>query len=195
MPLILESIVVTTSAAGEAHVAPYGLIADGDGYVLAPFRPSPAIANLAERPVAVASAPADIRILAGCVTGRRDWPTEPAERVDGRRLADAWSHIELAVARVEEDATRPRYHCRVVHEVAVRPFRGFNRAEAAVIEAAILSTRLAILPREKIERELGYLAIAVDKTAGPAELEAWGWIEARIRHYFEGPDRDDDGRE
>lgn len=185
MPLILESIVVTTSAAGAAHVAPYGLIAEGDGYVLAPFRPSPAIENLAARPFAVASAPADIRILAGCVTGRRDWPTEPAERVDGRRLVEAYSHTELAVVEVEADATRPRYRCRVVQERAVRPFRGFNRAEAAVIEGAILTTRLAMLPRDKIERELGYLRIAIEKTAGAAEAEAWGWIEARIRSYFD----------
>jgi hypothetical protein len=50
-----------------------------------------------------------------------------------------------------------------------------------VIEAAILSTRLQMLPAEKIRAEIAYLAIAVEKTAGPAEAEAWSWIEAKIR--------------
>ena len=31
-------------------------------------------------------------------------------------------------------------------------------------------------PREKIESELRYLRIAIDKTAGEAEREAWEWL-------------------
>ena len=58
----------------------------------------------------------------------------------------------------------------------MRPFLGLNRAQAAVLEAAILVSRLHMLPRAKVERELGYLAIAIDKTAGEAEREAWGWL-------------------
>jgi hypothetical protein len=39
-----------------------------------------------------------------------------------------------------------------------------------------LVSRLQLLPPEKIAAELGYLRIAVDKTAGPEEREAWGWL-------------------
>jgi hypothetical protein len=183
MGFILETIVVTTDAAGTPHIAPYGLIADGDGWVLAPFRPSLAIANLEENPFAVASSPRDIRVIAGCVTGRRDWPTEPAGHVPGRRLADAHAHLELAVDGVEEHEQRPRFRCRVVAEIAVRPWRGYNRAQNAVLEAAILSTRLAMLPPEKVDSEIAYLSIAIEKTAGPAEREAWGWIIDRIEAH------------
>ncbi len=186
MGLILETIVVTTAADGTAHVAPYGVIVEDDAYVIAPFRPSPAIANLTANPYAVASSPRDVRVIAGCVTGRRDWPTEPAGSVPGRRLADAFSHLELAVTDVIDDPQRPRFRCRLVDEVTVAPYRGDNRARAAVIEAAILSTRLGLLPAEKIELELEYLTIAVDKTAGPAEREAWEWILARIRDHLAG---------
>ena len=56
------------------------------------------------------------------------------------------------------------------------PFRGFNRAQAAVIEAAILVSRLHMLSPDKIDAEREYLRIAIDKTAGPAEREAWGWL-------------------
>jgi hypothetical protein len=70
-----------------------------------------------------------------------------------------------------------------VHEASHAPFRGFNRAQAAVIEAAVLVSRLHLLPPEKIDSELAYLAIAVGKTAGPAEQEAWGWLQERIAQH------------
>jgi hypothetical protein len=72
----------------------------------------------------------------------------------------------------------------VVFEAAHAPFKGFNRAQGAVIEAAILASRLHMLPREKIERELGYLQIAVEKTASPREHEAWRLIVEKIEDYF-----------
>ncbi len=67
-----------------------------------------------------------------------------------------------------------------------RPFRGFNRAQAAVIEAAILVSRLHILPAEKIAREVEYLDIAISKTAGAREREAWDLLMTRIREHRSG---------
>ena len=59
---------------------------------------------------------------------------------------------------------------------------------SAVIEAAILASRLHMLPREKVERELGYLQIAVAKTAGPREHEAWRMLVEKIEdHYKQTP--------
>ena len=76
-----------------------------------------------------------------------------------------------------EDAQRPRFRCRAVHEAAHAPFLGFNRAQAAVVEAAILVSRLHMLPRrEGRAASWRYLQIAIDKTAGAAEREAWGWL-------------------
>ena len=100
------------------------------------------------------------------------------------RLASAISHVSLAVTAVEDDAQRPRFHCSVVRGVTHAPFRGFNRAQAAVIEAAILASRLHMLPREKVDSEMAYLAIAIGKTAGPQELEAWEWIKVRVAVHF-----------
>jgi hypothetical protein len=67
-----------------------------------------------------------------------------------------------------------------VHEAGHAPFLGFNRAQSAVMEAAILVSRLHLLPAEKIASELSYLQIAVDKTAGEPEREAWGWLIAAV---------------
>jgi hypothetical protein len=181
MPMILETIVTTADAQGRVHIAPIGIIADRDGFVIAPFRPSTTLDNLAAVPFAVANATDDVRIFAGCLTGRSEWPTVASDHVPVRRLANALAHTELAVSHVMEDAQRPRFHCRVVRRAMHRPFAGFNRAQAAVIEAAILVSRLHLLPREKIEAELASLKIAVEKTAGDAEREAWEWLQEKVR--------------
>jgi hypothetical protein len=97
------------------------------------------------------------------------------------RLDEAFSHMELEAIAFEDDELRPRFRCRVVHVEAHRPFLGFNRARSAVVEAAILSTRLHLLDHDRIRAEMRQLAVAVGKTAGPAEAEAWGWIEDKVR--------------
>src|SRR5262249_38494512 len=148
MPLIRETIVITCDRDGRAHIAPIGLIAEGDDWIIAPFRPSTTLDNLEAVPFATASHTDDVRVFAGCLTGRRDWPMEKADKVPGRRLAGALTHAELAVAKVTEDPQRPRFRCRVVQLVQHAPFQGFNRAQAAVVEAAILVSRLQMLPRE-----------------------------------------------
>ena len=184
MPMIRETIVTTADAAGKVHIAPIGIIADDDHWIIAPFRPSTTLDNLRAVTFAVANYTDDVRIFAGCLTGRHDWPTTAAEVVPVPRLAAALAHAELAVDAVTEDARRPRFRCRVVHRAAHAPFEGFNRAKAAVVEAAILVSRLDMLPREKVAQEIAYLEIAVGKTAGPAEQEAWGWLMEKIRAHY-----------
>ncbi len=180
MPLIVETIVTTKNAKGEVHIAPLGLIAEGANWVIAPFRPSRTLDNLREVPFAVASHTDDVRVFAGCLTGRKSWPTRGADKINGAVLESAVSHWELAVERVTEDELRPRFSCPVVHRASHRPWSGFNRAQAAVLECAVLVSRLKMLPAEKIEAELKYLEIAISKTAGEREQEAWGWLMERF---------------
>ena len=74
--------------------------------------------------------------------------------------------------------------CRVAHQASHAPFQGFNRAQAAVIEAAVVVSRLHMLPRAEVEAELARLEIIVGKTAGPAEAEAWGWLKEKAAQVF-----------
>jgi uncharacterized protein len=187
MPMIRETIVSTADDAGRVHLAPLGIIADDDGWIIAPFHPSTTLNNLRTVPFAAANFTDDVRIFAGCLTGRSQWPTAPCAEIPVPRLADTLAHLELAVTRIAEDDLRPRFHCRVLRTVAHAPFKGFNRSQASVIEAAILVSRLKMLPRDKVEREMTYLQAAVKKTASPAEEEAWRWLEQAVVEFYKPP--------
>lgn len=180
MPYIAETVVTTSDDDGEVHIAPLGLIEDDGHWIIAPFKPSKTLDNLRANPFAAASHTQDVRVIAGCVTGRKDWPLVATDDIPGGRLAVCNSHWELEVVRIEEDDVRPRFICKRVKEVQHTPWQGFNRAQAAVLELAVLTTRLKMLPPEKVENELTYLEIAISKTAGPQEREAWGWLMEKI---------------
>ena len=60
------------------------------------------------------------------------------------------------------------------------------RAGHAVLEAAIVATRLHLLPAEEVDAEFRRLAVAVEKTAGPREFEAWRMLEDYVRGWREG---------
>lgn len=186
MPMIREAVVTTIDRSGKAHLAPLGLIEDGQGWIIAPFRPSTTLDNLMQTPFAVANYTDDARIFAGLVTGRRDWPLVPATKVPVPRLAAALAHAELTIASFEDSAERPHFHCEILHKEHHAPFGGFNRAVNAILECCILLTRLHILPREKIDREIAYLSIAVAKTAGPDEREAWSWLMEKREAFYAG---------
>lgn len=177
---IFETVVTTVSPAGRAHTAPMGVRYRAEAVVLMPFKPSTTLDNIVATGHAVLNIVTDTRVFAGCVTGRRSWPTVPAARVAGVRLACALSHLELRLAQHHDDAQRPVLQMARVHEQEHAPFAGFNRAQAAVIEGAVLVSRLHMLPPEKVDTEMAYLQIAIDKTAGPAEREAWGWLREAV---------------
>lgn len=180
MPRIIETIVTTTNAKAELHVAPLGLIQEGEHWIIGPFKSSRTLDNLRANPAFTASHTDDVRVIAGCVTGRKSWPTKDATKIIGGRLADCVSHWELKIDRIMEDETRPKFLAKIVHQETHRPWEGYSRAQAAVIELAVLTTRLNILPPEKIDSELKYLQIAISKTAGERELQAWGWLMGKV---------------
>jgi hypothetical protein len=155
----------------------------GAEVILMPFKPSTTLANIVADAHAVLNIVTDTRVFAGSVTGRRTWQLQPAERIAGVRLECALNHVELALAELRDDPQRPVLRMARVFEASHAPYIGFNRAQAAVIEAAVLVSRLHMLPAAKVDAEMNYLQIAIDKTAGPEEHEAWGWLtEAVARH-------------
>ncbi|HHH43298.1 MAG TPA: DUF447 family protein [Gammaproteobacteria bacterium] len=178
--MILETIVTTRASDGDTHIAPMGVREQAGLFVLSPFRPSRSLDNIVREGSAVINYTDDASIFVGCLTGHRDWPLYPAVKINGHRLEHCLGHVELELEHIKDDEQRPELLLRPVYEETHAPFHGFNRAQAALIEASILVSRLHILPWEKIKSEIDYLAIAVVKTAGPREQLAWGWLMQRI---------------
>ena len=93
------------------------------------------------------------------------------------------AECNVVVSKFEEDEQRPRVICDIKNSMTLKPFIGFNRAQFSVIEASVLISRLGMISIEKINQEIEYLKIGIDKTAGPREIEAWHWIEKKINDY------------
>ncbi len=87
--MIREVIITTRNADGTTHIAPMGVHEESGMHVVAPFRPSRTLDNLLRERCAVMNFTDDVRIYAGALTGRHDWPLVPARRVTALRLAGA----------------------------------------------------------------------------------------------------------
>ena len=173
--MIREAVIITLNEDRSPHLTPLGYRRGPDEQViLAPFVPSQTLENLRARGVAVLNFTDDVRVIAGCLTGHRDWPLMPTHTIPAYRLRDALAHYELEVDRLDDDPQRPTFYCKIRTCENHQPFLGYNRAQAAVLEAAILATRLDWLEPAKVRDELTYLAIAIQKTAGANETRGVG---------------------
>ncbi len=183
--MILEAIVTTINEDGSTNISPMGpsVTADLSQFVLRPFDTSTTFANLKRTKSGVMHVTDDVLMFARSAIG--DKPTEAhtqaAEKVEGTILLDACRYYEFQVAFIDETGSRMSLNCQTVGTGRLRDFFGFNRAKHAVIEAAILATRLDFLPRGEIEQSMMRLQTIVDKTAGPQEIEAMKLISAFIR--------------
>jgi uncharacterized protein len=179
--MILEGLITTTDPLGQIHLAPMGPSVDGPevrSFLLRPFPTSSTYKNLARSGEGVLHVTDDVLLMAKAAVGA---PVElayrKAEMVTGYILKDFCRAFEFRVTKA--DASRERVlTAEVVLGHRGREFFGFNRAKHAVLEAAILATRLHLLPGDEIGREFRRLAAIVDKTAGPAEREAMAFLES-----------------
>lgn len=189
--LIYEAVITVLDADGRPHVAPFGVRYRERQVLLKPFKPSATLDHIRARGHAVLNLTTDTRVFASAVCARwlqgKPLPDDALDLVatryvPGLRLAgaEALAHSELRLVHDDDDAERPTLTLDRVHDATHAPFRGFNRAQAAVLEAAVLVSRLHMLPPAKVDAEMAYLQIAIDKTASEIEHQAWGWLRAAI---------------
>ncbi len=182
--MILEGIVTTTNADGSVHFAPMGPIVDAQltRLTLRPYQTSTTLKNLLRDGQGVFHVTDDVELLACAAVGRIEvLPNlHRAEKIDGWILADAcrWFAFEVR----ETDTTEPRacLQAEVVASGRIRDFLGFNRARHAVVEAAILATRVNFLPATAIVEDMRRLLVLVEKTGGPAEHRAFDFLDQYI---------------
>ena len=175
--MILEGLVTTKNSDGTINIAPMGPIVDEamETLVLRPFQTSTTYANLKRSGAGVLHVTDDVLLLVRAAINQWEQMPEhfPATHVDGAVLQSTCRWYEFQVTQLHDDEERTRIEAEVVHAGRLRDFFGFNRAKHAVIEAAILATRLHLLGREEILAQYELLEIPVRKTAGAAETMAF----------------------
>jgi len=182
--MIFETIITSIDTDGSPHVAPFGVRHEADLIVISPYKPSTTLANILATKYAVMNLTDDVRIFVAALTNRQPWQLVQASKIKGYRLADCLAHVELELVEVRDDAVRPQLIMQKIESQNHHPFEGFNRAQASVIELAVLASRMRMMPREKIQTELQYLQIAIDKTAGEREKQAWDWLIEKIDNFY-----------
>ena len=181
--MIFEVVIVTVDSKNKPHVAPMGVTKKKDSIILKPFKPSQTLDNILTTKIAVLNTVTDVRVFAACITGRKKFDLKPVEGRLGFRLKNTISYTYLKLENFLDNNLRPQLIMKQESTCQVSEFLGLNRAQAAVIEGAILTSRLNIIPIEKILSEMKYLRTAISKTAGPKEKEAWAWLEEAVNLY------------
>jgi len=187
--MILEGLVTTTDAGGGMHLAPMGprVEPDWSGFLLRPFPTSHTFRNLKARGDGVLHVTDDVLLLAQAAVGKAPpQPSRPAERVTGFVLTGACRFYEFVVRSVDESQERVQIRAEVVHRGTLREFFGLNRAKHAVVEAAILATRLHLIPTDEVRAEYRKLRVLVDKTGGPAEHAAFEFLTDHVERALAG---------
>ncbi len=183
--VILEGLVTTLDPAGTLNVAPMGPRIADDGsfarFVLRPYRTSTTCRNLLATGQGVLHVTDDVRLIARTAIGLDPMaPWRPAEHVQGAVLTGACRYFEFRVTAVDDRDDRVTLQAETVHEGRLRDFFGLNRAKHAVVEAAILATRIQFLPADAIRAQVQALAVLVEKTGGPDEHAAFALLRDHI---------------
>lgn len=191
--MILEGIVTTLNDDGSANVAPMGPRVEPGmrRFLLRPFKTATTFRNLKARGEGILHVTDDVLLLARAAIGQPiDAPTRPSDVVRGAVLTGACRYFEFRVLDLDDREERATIVAETVAEGRLRDFFGLNRAKHAVVEAAILATRTAFLPRDTILADLERLAPLVEKTGGDDERAAFSLLERFVREApLPPPDR------
>ncbi len=185
--MIVELILSTLDAAGRPNFAPMGVVWGEDQLIVKPFRATRTYANLVATGYAVASVTDDVLAFVETALDHVELPGFPAASVPGVVFAGACYWRELAVLSAGGGEARAEVCCAVVGRGRQRDFLGFNRARAAVIEAAILATRVHLLGREAVLQALEPYQVVVAKTGDEVEGRALARVQAYVRSWHDAP--------
>jgi hypothetical protein len=182
---ILEGVVTTLNIDGSANISPMGPIVDDrlDRLWLRPFRTSTTYQNLKRSGAGVYHITDDVELLAQAAVGQPNPPPRliRAPNIEGVILADACRWYAFEVESLDDAAERTSIVARVTDRGTLREFIGFNRAKYAVVEAAILATRVHMLGARAVLEEYDRLAVIINKTGAAAEHRAMAFLRAYVQ--------------
>jgi hypothetical protein len=194
--MILEGLVTTLSLDGEMNVAPMGPRVEPTmaRFVLRPYRTSTTYQNLRRHGEGVFHVTDDVLLLARAVIGLpAEASTRPADVVCGAILTGCCRYYEFRVLELDDHNDRTTILAETVAAGRIRDFFGFNRAKHAVIEAAILASRIDFHPLPEILAEFHKLAVPVEKTGGSGERQAFALLDHHVREAARARGLDSDG--
>jgi hypothetical protein len=181
--VILEAVVTTLGLDGTLNVAPMGpkVGRDPRRFLLRPYQTSTTYRNLKATGEGVLHVTDDVFLIARAAIGMLPKPeTTAASMIRGRILVTTGRYVEFRVVDLDDRSERTSITIEAVAEGTLSPLFGLNRAKHAVVEAAILATRLDFLPIDEILAEFDRLASPVAKTGGPEERLAFGLLADHV---------------
>jgi hypothetical protein len=185
--MILEGIVTTTNIDGTVNISPMGPSVDSEIelFELRPFQTSRTYQNLKRTRCGVLHVVDDVMLIAQGAVNRWQQKPElvPALEIDGHRIDKACQAYEFQVTFFDDSSERTMIKCKTVKAHLGRRFFGFNRAKHAVLEAAILATRVDFLPMEEIQTKFSELRTIVDKTGCTQEHAAFELLDSYVCEF------------
>jgi len=147
-------------------------------FELRPFNTSRSYANLKRHGFGVFHVTDDVEMLAKAALGKLEPLPQlaPSESCEGFLITDACRWYSFRVQDLNDSEERVSIQCETIDRGRFRDFFGFNRAKHAVLEAAILATRLHILDEAYVRDAMDRLQSPVEKTAGPQETRAFALV-------------------
>ncbi|MEJ2247409.1 MAG: DUF447 family protein [Acidobacteriota bacterium] len=170
--MIIETIFSTVDEAGKPNFAPMGLLWEDEYVTVRPYRNTQTCANLLSTGYGVANITDNVLAYVQSALYEAVLPYFPARIVEGVVFVHTCSWRELEVVSRSCPDDRAELQCRIVHTERQKDFLGFCRAGNAVIEAAILATRLAFLDRKIVDGKMIEFVEIVEKTGGAVEKQA-----------------------
>ena len=175
---ILEGIVTTYNNDGTVNISPMGPIVDEaiTRFVFRPYQTSTTYQNLKRLRKGVFHVTDDVLLFAQAAVGTPD----PLPELDGLVLRQACRWFQFEIVSIDDSDQRTSILASTIDHGENRSFFGFNRAKHAVLEAAILATRIHILPNDQLLDELERLLQPVRKTASAIERRAFDYLSEYI---------------
>ena len=150
-------------------------------WVLKPFQSSTTFQNLRNTNRCVVHVVDDSMLIANAVLGMANqYPCHQIAEC-GYVLSAACHWYALKVVDWNTNESRAIAQCRVVQSGVLKPFFGWNRAKHAVVEMAILASRVHLLDSAMLNAEIERYRILIEKTAGSQEKAAFQLLENFIQ--------------
>jgi hypothetical protein len=189
--MIIEVIFSTLDENGRPNFAPMGVTWGKEDLIVRPFRNTDTCRNLTTTGCGVANVTDNVLLFAQSALSDPIFPHFDACHVRSIVLEDVCYWREAIVSEVgggdmracPEPGRRAQIRCRVVGQGWRRDFLGFNRAKNAVIEAAIVATRLHLHDPAEVQAAFHRYQEIVDKTGGDQEREAMQYLCDYVRRW------------